>query len=138
MKKYVSPTVSMLGMVLILAVAYGLDVWLDKLRMIAQSKFTLISTWLLPATILELLFVCLLLAWLWYVTRQDDNNLIVNILFILVGLGLHFYNYLATVSGLPLPMLLAIIPKSLSSLTSAIVAVAGLQRLIFGRKPVPA
>ena len=137
MKKYASSIISILSMFLLLAVAWGLDAWLEKLRVIALSKFTLISGWLLPATILELIFACLLIAWLWYVTRQD-NNFIVSILFILVGLGLHFYNYLASVSGLPLPMLLAIIPKSLSSFTSAVVAVAGLQRLVFGKKADPA
>jgi len=136
MKKYFTSIVSLVGMVLLIGVADGLDLWMDNLKRTAMSEFSVISSWLLPATIMELLFAGLLLTWLWYVTNKDGNHQVVNIILILVGLGLLFYNYLGSVSGLPLPMLMEIIPKSLSSYASAIVAMVGLQRMIFRKKEI--
>jgi hypothetical protein len=123
-------------MILIIYIASILDTWMDDLKQTAYSKFKVLSNWLLPATIVELFFVGLLLLWLWYVFNKDSNHLAVNILFIVVGLGLLFYNYLASVSGLSLPLLLTIIPNSLSSFASAYVAVVGLQRLVFQKTKV--
>jgi hypothetical protein len=130
MKKYYSSIVSLLGMLLIVVVASKLDIWMDDLKQVAQSEFKVLSIWLLPATIVEIFFVGLLLVWLWYVSNKDNNHPVVNIILILVGLGLLFYNYLDSVFGLPLPMLLEIYPKSLSSFASAFVAMLGLQRLV--------
>ena len=134
MKKYSTSIVSLVGMIIILSVAWKFDLWMDNLKQKALAEFSLTSSWLLPATTIELLFAGFLLSWLWFITNKDSNHLIVNIILILVGLGLIFYNSLASVSGLPLPMLLSIYPKSLSSLTYAFVAMVGLQRLVI-KKP---
>jgi hypothetical protein len=131
MKKYNSSLISLVGMLLVIGVAINLDNWMDHLKQIAQSEFKVLSNWLLPATIVEFIFVGLLLVWLWYVSNKDSNHLAVNIIFIVVGLGLLFYNYLASVSGLPLPMLLSIYPNSLSSFACAFIAMVGLQGLVF-------
>jgi len=131
MKKYYSSIISLMGMLLIVGVASMLDIWMDHLKKIALSEFKVLSNWLLPATIVEFLFAGLLLVWLWYISNKDSNHPVVNIILILVGLGLLFYNYLASVSGLPLPMWLSIVPNSLSSFASAFVAMVGLQRLVF-------
>lgn len=131
MKKYYSSLISLVGMILIIYGASILDTWMDNLKQTAYSEFKVLSNWLLPATIVEFLFVGLLLVWLWYVFNKDSNHLAVNILFIAVGLGLLFYNYLASMSGLSLPLLLTIIPNTLTSFASAFVAVVGLHRLVF-------
>lgn len=134
MKKYYSSIISLLGMILIIWIASMLDGWLDHLKQVAQSEFKIVSNWLLPATIIEFLFAGVLLVWLWYLTNKDSNHLVVNIVITLFGLGMLFYNYLASVSGLPLPMLLTIIPISLSSFASAFIAMVGLQRLVLKNK----
>ena len=134
MKKSYTSIVSLVSMFLLIGVADGLDLWTDNLKRIAMSEFKVFSAWLLPATIMELLFAGLLLTWLWYLSNKDSNHLVVNIILVLIGLGLLFYNYLASVSGLPLPLLLEIFPKSLTSFACAFVAMVGLQRLVFKRK----
>jgi hypothetical protein len=114
MKKTYSSSLSLLGMFLVIGVAYGLDVWMDALKQVALSQFRM-AAWLLPATIANLLIAGLLLAWLWFVYSKADNHPVVALIYILVGFGLLFYNFVAMASGLPLPMQLAIIPKSLTA-----------------------
>lgn len=135
MKKPYTTILSLVGMFFIIGLAIGLDVWMDNQRRIAMSQFTVFSSWLIPATFIEILFVSFLLIWLWFVYTKDEDHRISPLIFFVVGLGLLFYNYVISVSSLPLPMLMSIVPNSLSSFTSAIVAVVGLQRLIF-KKPI--
>ncbi|HCM96241.1 MAG: hypothetical protein A2X25_05225 [Chloroflexi bacterium GWB2_49_20] len=134
MKKNYTSIVSLLGMFLLIGVAYGLDIWMDALKQVALTQFKM-AAWFLPATLANLLIAGLLMAWLWFIYSRADNHPVVALIYILVGLGLLFYNFvaIALASSLPLPMLLALIPKSLSSFTCAMVAVVGLQRLIFGK-----
>jgi len=133
MKKPYTTFLSLGGMFLILSMAYGLDILTDSLKQLAMSQFAVPFSWLLPTTILEIVFVCLLLVWLGFVYNKDDDHLYSPLIFILVGLGLLFYNYVIIVSDMPLPILMNIIPKSLSSFASAFVAVVGFQRLVFRR-----
>jgi hypothetical protein len=135
MKKVYTPILSLLGMVFILGTAYGLDYWMDHSKIVAMAQFNSFLGWLLPSLIAELLFAGLVLAWLWYVYNQDSHNRIVALIFTMVGLGLLFYNCIPfAFAPNNLPMLLEIVPKSMSSFTCALIAVVGLQRLIFGKK----
>jgi hypothetical protein len=119
-----------MGMLLVIGVAYGLDVWIDAYKQVALSQFKM-AAWLFPATIADLLIAGLLLAWLWFVYYKTDNHPVVALTYIIVGSGLLFYNFIAIAFNLPIPMLLAVIPKSLSSLACALITIVGLQRLVF-------
>ena len=135
MKKTYFSIFSILGMFIVVGVAYGLDIWMDNLKRIAMAEFRL-SSWLLIATIMELFFAGLLLAWLWFIYFKDENRPIVAIIYILFGSALLIYNYLVITAILPLPMQSAIVPKSLFSFASAFIAMAGLQRLLFRNKEI--
>jgi hypothetical protein len=134
MKKTFSSSLSLLSTIPLIAVACGLDLWTDALKQVAQTGFTVISSWLFPATLANLIFAGLLLTWLWFIYFKTDPDRIVSSIFVLLGLGLLFYNYIISITSLHLPLLLMFIPKSLSSFASAILALVGLHKLIF-QKP---
>jgi hypothetical protein len=134
MKKPYTPVLSLLGMLLVLGVAFGLDTLMDHFKKAAMVQFNSFLGWLLPSLIADLLFAGLLLAWLWFVYYKDSPNRIVALIFTLVGLGLLFYNCIPFVFAPDnLPLLMTVIPKSLSAFTCALIAVVGLQKLIFAK-----
>lgn len=130
MKKLIISSLSLLGMFLIIGIAYGMDLWLDNLKLVAMSQFKMTS-WLLPATFAPLLIAGLLLLWLWFIYSQGDNHPVVAIVYIVVGVSLLFYNFVIITANTQLPMLNALTPKSMTSFVCAMASVVGLHRLIF-------
>jgi hypothetical protein len=106
-----------------------------RLRQVARQNFNAPFSWLVPANIAVLLVAGLVLVWLWFVYKRAQNLRVVAILYILVGVGLLFYNTIAIAftPRLPMPMQLMIIPQSLSAFVSAVVAVVGFERLFIGK-----
>jgi len=135
LKKLFISILSLAGMFLVIGVAYWLDNRMDALRVIAMAEFKM-GTWLLPATAAHLVVAGLLLGWLWFIYSKDNDQRVIAILYILVGLGLLFYNYCAIAFSQQLTFLNAIMPKSMTSSVCAVVAIVGLHRLIF-RKTSP-
>jgi hypothetical protein len=135
MKKPYTSLASLLGMFLILSAAVGLENWIYNLRQISQKEFSGALSWLVPANISVLLLAGLLLGWLWFVYNKDQSNRGVAVIYVLIGLGLLFYDVLAIALApiLPLPMQLMRFPISLSAFVSAVVAIVGLQKL-FSRR----
>jgi hypothetical protein len=135
MKKSYTSVFSLLGMCIVIVAAIGLDTWMDKLRQVAMANFSGTLTWFIPATVAELFFAGLVVTWLWFVYYKDRPDRLVALIITLAGLGLLFYNIvsIALAPVLLLPMLMTFNPKSLSMLACALVAVVGLQRLIFGK-----
>jgi hypothetical protein len=136
MKKPYTSVISLLGMFLIICTAYRLDLWIDHIRRIAQQEFSTLNSFA-PANLALLLLVALLFVWLWFVNYKDSNIRAVAIIYILVGLGLLFYNSIViafTPKSNPQSFsLIPIFPSSLSAFASAFIAVVGIQRL-FSRK----
>lgn len=135
MKKLIISGLSLLGMFLIIGITYGLDLWLDKLKLVAMSQFKMTS-WLLPATFAPLLIAGLLLLWLWFIYSQGDNHPVVTIIYILVGVSLLFYNLVIIAARTQLPMLNALIPKSMTSFVCAMISVVGLHKLLFRKSSI--
>ena len=135
MKKSLTPIVSLLSMVVVISLARQLDIWIDQLRRVARQNFNAPFSWLVPSNIAILLIAGLVLVWLWFVYKKAQNFRGVAILYILVGLGLLFYNTvaIALTPRLPMPMQLMIIPQSLSAFVSAVVAIVGFERLFIGK-----
>ena len=132
MKTSYTSLLSLMGMFVVIGVAYELDRWIDNLYQVAQQEFSGALSWLLSAYIALLLLAGLLLVWLWLVFKEDQSIRVVAILYVLVGLGLLFHNVIAIAiaPGLSLPMQLMIIPKSFSAFVSAVVTIVGFQRLL--------
>jgi hypothetical protein len=137
MKSSNTSLVSLAGMFVVIGAAYELDHWIDNLYQAAQQEFTGALSWLIPAYMAVLLIAGLLLAWLWFVYKTGQNIRFVAIVYVLVGLGLLFYDVIAIAfaPSRSLPMQLLIVPQSLSAFVSAVVALVGFQRL-FVRKVV--
>ena len=135
MKKPYTSIISLLGMFIIIYIAYRLDIWIDIIRRVAQKEFTTANSWLVPANIALLLLVALLFIWLWFVNYKDSNIRVVTIIYILVGLGFLFYNsvVIAFTAKSNLQLLLPVAPQSLSAFASAFIGIVGMQRL-FSRK----
>src|SRR5258706_8787071 len=135
MKKPCISIVSLLGMFFIIGVAHKLDIWIENIRRATQKEFPFTNSWLVPANIALLLLVGLLFIWLWFVNYKDSNIRVVAIIYMLVGLGLLFYNSIAIAltPKLNLQLLLPVAPQSLSAFASAFIAIVGIQRL-FSRK----
>ena len=135
MKKPYKTIASLLGMFFIFSVAIGLENWIYKLREISRKEFSSVLSWLVPANIAVLLLAGLLLVWLWFVYSKEQDSRVIAIVYVLVGLGLLFYNVVAIAlsPNLPLPVRLMRFPISFTAFTSAVFVVAGLQKL-FSRK----
>lgn len=134
MKKFSTSIVSLLGMLFVIGTAFGLDNWTDNLRRVARQEFSGTLSWLVPAYMADLLLAGLLLVWLWFVYKKDENIRAVAIIYILVGLGLLFYNVVVfALAPTQLPSQSTIVPKSLSAFVSAVVAIVGFQRLFVGK-----
>ena len=129
MKNSYTSLVSLVGMFLVIGIAYELDTWIDDLYRTAQQEFTGALSWLVPAYMALLLLAGLLLAWLWFVYKIDKSFRLVAIVCSLFGLGLLLYNVIAIALVPGLPMQLMIVPKFLSAFVSAVVAIVGFQRL---------
>ncbi len=134
MKKSYSSIMSLLGMFLIIYIAYRLDIWIENIRRAAQKEFTITNSWLVPANIALLLLVGLLFIWHWFVNYKDNNIRVVAVTYILTGLGFLFYNSIAIAltlkSSLHLQFFLPVAPQSLSAFVSAFIAIVGMQRLL--------
>ncbi len=132
MQKPYSSIITVLGMLVVLGTAYGLDDWIESLRQASLRRFAGTLSWLIPAYLAVLSLASLMVAWLWLIHHQSRPGKLLALIYTFVGLGFLFYNVLAIVVAprLPLPMQLAIIPQSLTAVTSALIAVIGLQRLI--------
>ena len=134
MKKFSTSIVSLLGMLFVIGTAFGLDNWTDNLRRVARQEFSGTLSWLVLAYMADLLLAGLLLVWLWFVYKKDENIRVVAIIYILVGLGLLFYNVVVfALAPTQLPSQSTIVPKSLSAFVSAVVAIVGFQRLFVGK-----
>jgi len=135
MKKLYTSIISLLGMFLIIYLAYKLDIWIENIKQAARKEFSSANSWLVPANIALLLFAGLLFTWLWFVYYKDENIRVVAIIYMLVGIGLLFYNSIAIAltPKLNLQLLLPVAPQSLSAFASAFIAIVGMQRL-FSRK----
>jgi len=137
MKKLYTSIVSLLGMFLIIYIAHRLDIWIDHVRRIARQEFNTLNSFA-PANFALLLLVALLFIWLWFVTYKDQNIRVVAIIYVLVVLGLLFYNSIviafASKSNPQSLSLIPIFPESLSAFVSAFIAIVGMQRLIGWKK----
>ena len=135
MNKSLTPIWSLLGMVVVIALARQIDIWIDRLRQTARQTPNNPFSWLVPANIAVLLLAGLVLVWLWFVYKKASNHRDVAVLYILVGLGLLFYAALSLTftSSLPTFSQLTIVPQSLSAFVCALVTIIGFERLLFGR-----
>lgn len=129
MKKSHSFVVPIVGLMVVLGVAYRLDIWVETLRQDAFQNFTGTLSFLLPANIAQLIIASLILTLLWLIYYKRYNNRIVALIYAVAGLGLLFYSAIAIALAnkfpLPVPMELF----TLKSFTSAIIAVVGIQQL---------
>ncbi len=137
MKKNISLT-PLVGMFLLMLNAYSLDVWINKnFYQVTPSEFSGALHGLLPVYLARLSLAGLLLIWLWLIYKKDQNVRVFTIIYVLIGFGFPFYNFLGVVltPRLPLLMPLIIFPNSVSFFVSMIVGMVGLHRL-FVRKVV--
>lgn len=132
MNKYYSLGVPLIGIVVVLSIAYTLDNRIDTMWQAAINDFPNPLPWLVSSYLADMVMAGLLLALLWFVHFKGEKGLLIPLVYLIVGTGWMFYNILAiALAGrLPLPMQLSLAPKSFSAIASAFVAVIGLQRLI--------
>ena len=91
MKKFYTPFVSMLGVILMIGVAYRLDNWIDRLQRISRQEFGGVLAWAGPAYLVDVCIVCLLLFWLWFVHYKVQKSRVLALIYIMLGAGLPIY-----------------------------------------------
>jgi hypothetical protein len=139
MRKSLSTRVPLIGLVIILSVAYGLDDWIETLRESTFRTYPATQGWLVPENILHLFIstfmLALILGLLWLIYIEGYYSRAAALIYVLVGLGITFYFVIAIPLAKPLPILFLkpLTPKSMTLLISSIVSIVGLQQL-FAKK----
>lgn len=142
-KHTLAKAISLTGMVGLLAVAYGLDRWLEvQQRKIVTQTFNPMPRLLLSVAA-NLLMAGSLLALSWLVIFRGDRSRLVASIFLIVGLFLTLYPAIApaahsvlSLSG-PMRLFLYLLPNSLLARSGAFLAVIGLVSLMSGRQGEP-
>lgn len=129
--------VSLLGLAIVFAMAYGFDRWSDLLRRQAFANFTWISYyWFL--SISNLIFPCLLLVLAWFVCFRANKTRVIPVIFLIVGLLVTFafvivYSIVAASSGLITTAIFLPSPDSRVVYVSAFAAAIGIAGLVFSK-----
>jgi len=129
-RRHVSTKViPLMGMAVTLAIAYGLDRWIEALeRMVRRTFHAWPLEWVLSASNL-LLAGSLLTLW-WLVNLRSERGKFVSWVFLIVGLFLTFGRYMVWGLGLPLLRFLTLHRDSRLAYAGAFIAVIGMFSLI--------
>jgi len=86
-----SSTVSVLGLIVVLGVAWGFDAWMELLSHRNAQTFSLawVIFWSYPLIAIFLAAILLLLAW--FVLSQASKNVWISLVFLIVGLFIVIY-----------------------------------------------
>ena len=88
---YLSRVVSIIGLIVVLGVAWGFDTWMEFLSHRNAQTFSLVWVifWSYPLIALFLAAILLLLAW--FVLSQAPGNVWISLVFLIVGLFIVIY-----------------------------------------------
>lgn len=129
--KFVVNILFVITMFIILAVAAGVDRWLNFLRL--QARATLTVTPITGAATLAalgtLIILGLCLALFWVIARRNETNWLLFALFTIIGSVIIFYNPVA-LSSPSLNMITALQPDRLVFTAGAFFAAAGFFNLL--------
>ncbi len=122
---------SLISMLAILILAYGMDRWIHRLKVEVGNNFNPAPVWWANSICnLVLMGACLLL--FWFVTFKWERDLVTAVLYLLIGLFLLFYNAVAI--SFKLSFIPPFFPQTLALTATAFITVTGLFNLIYTRK----
>jgi hypothetical protein len=132
---WINAVVSLLGLAVTFALAYGFDKWAILLRRQARETFSSEFYYWFPS-ISTLLFACLMLALAWFVWFRAIKTRVVSMLYLVIGLlGTFAFPIEFSIHSSPSGLILTgfVLPNSRAVYVSAFTAAIGIAGLVLSK-----